>query len=125
MELESDAGKQARSSNSPQRIRRWHYPEPVPPFPVQELNGFLRGWVCYLRYGSSARHLDKIRTYTLSRIAYFVAERHKSERGYGWGRVAYDSPDSLGLIALNGSVVAHGRTGPGGKSRMRRGEGCR
>jgi RNA-directed DNA polymerase len=92
---------------------------------VQELNGFLRGWAGYFRCGKSARHFAKIRIYTLSRIALFVAACQKRERGYGWGRVAYDSPDSLGLIALNGSVVAQGRTGPGGKSRMRRGEGCR
>ena len=62
-----------------------HCPEPLLPFPVQELDGFSRGWAGYFRYGNSARHFDKIRTYKLSRIAYFVAECHKSEATAGGG----------------------------------------
>jgi len=39
------------------------------------------------------------------RIALFVAKRHK--RGRSWGfALLYRSPDSLGLVSLNGIVVA-------------------
>lgn len=36
----------------------------------------------------------------------FVAKRHKKATRYGWLVVAHRSPDLLGLINLNGSVVA-------------------
>jgi RNA-directed DNA polymerase len=73
---------------------------------VEDINRFLRGWAGYYRYGNSARHFDKIRTYAVSRLALFVAKRHKRSRSYGWWVVAYASPDNLGLIDLNGSVIA-------------------
>jgi RNA-directed DNA polymerase len=48
---------------------------------------------------------DKIRKYALMRVALFVAKRHK--RGRSWGfALLYRSPDSLGLVSLNGIVVA-------------------
>jgi len=72
---------------------------------VGELNRFLRGWAGFFRYGNSAGMFDKIRKYALMRIALFVAKRHK--RGRSWGfALLYRSPDSLGLISLNGTVVA-------------------
>lgn len=72
---------------------------------VGEVNRFLRGWAGFFRYGNSAWAFDKIRKYALMRIALFVAKRHK--RGRAWGfALLYRSPDSLGLISLNGSVVA-------------------
>lgn len=73
---------------------------------VQDVNSFLRGWAGYFRYGNSARPFDKIGTYALARLALFVAKRHKKPRSYGWLRVAYQSPDRIGLINLNGRVVA-------------------
>lgn len=73
---------------------------------VEDLNQFLRGWAGYFRYGNSARHFNKIRNYTLSRLGIFVANRHKKSRSHGWHLVAYLSPDNLGLINLNGSIVA-------------------
>jgi RNA-directed DNA polymerase len=73
---------------------------------VQDVNSFLRGWAGYFRYGNSARPFDKIGTYALARLALFVAKRHKKPRSYGWLRVAYQSPDRLGLINLNGRVIA-------------------
>jgi hypothetical protein len=73
---------------------------------VGELNGFLRGWAGYFRYGNSARHFDKISYHAANRIVGHVAKRHKRERGYGWSVLAFQSPDRLGLIDLNGTVVA-------------------
>ena len=73
---------------------------------VQDLNRFLRGWSGYFRYGNSARHLLKIRTYALGRLALFVARRHKRGRDYGWWTVVHRSPDQLGLVNLNGTIVA-------------------
>lgn len=73
---------------------------------VQEINLFLRGWAGYFRYGNSARHFDKIRAHALGRLALFLAKRHKRSRAWGWSLVAYASPDNLGLISLNGAVIA-------------------
>jgi RNA-directed DNA polymerase len=73
---------------------------------VRDVNGFLRGWAGYFRYGNSAQTFDKINHYALDRLARFLAKRHKRSRGYGWKAVAYRSPDRLGLINLNGTIVA-------------------
>ena len=73
---------------------------------VQNLNRFLRGWTGYFRYGNSARHLVKIRNYALGRLTLFVAHRHKRSRDYGWWTVVHRSPDQMGLINLNGTIVA-------------------
>ena len=72
---------------------------------VQEINLFLRGWAGYFRYGNSARSFDKIRRYALMRLALFIAKRHKRGRAWGFAQV-YRSPGALGLISLNGIVVA-------------------
>jgi RNA-directed DNA polymerase len=72
---------------------------------VQEVNAFLRGWVGFFRYANSARAFDKIRTYAVLRVALFVAKRHQRGRAWGFAQV-YRAPDSLGLISLNGTVVA-------------------
>ena len=73
---------------------------------VQDVNRFLRGWSGYFRYGNSARPFDKINHYAVDRLARFVAKRHKRGRGYGLKVVVYQSPDRLGLIDLNGTIVA-------------------
>jgi RNA-directed DNA polymerase len=73
---------------------------------VQDVNRFLRGWAGYSRYGNSARCFTTIRVYALARLALFVAKRHKRRRSWGWLIVAYTSPNQLGLINLNGSVIA-------------------
>ena len=73
---------------------------------VEDLNGYLRGWAGYFRYGNSARHFDAISDYAARRVASLVAKRHKRSRGYGWSVLAFQSPDRLGLIDLNGTVVA-------------------
>src|ERR671922_889718 len=73
---------------------------------VQDVNRFLRGWAGYYRYGNSARQFNKINLYALNRLARFVAKRHKRSWRYGWKAVAYPSPNRLGLINLNGTIVA-------------------
>jgi RNA-directed DNA polymerase len=73
---------------------------------VHEVNAFLRGWAGYFRYGNSACHFDAISNYAAGRLALHVAKRHKRSRGYGWSVLAYQSPDRLGLIDLNGTIVA-------------------
>jgi group II intron reverse transcriptase/maturase len=73
---------------------------------VQDLNGYLRGWAGYFRYGNSARQFNLIQAHAHSRLALFVAKRHQRSRAYGWRLVTYSSPDRLGLISLSGTVVA-------------------
>jgi RNA-directed DNA polymerase len=73
---------------------------------VQDVNRFMRGWAGYFRYGNSARQFNEINRYALDRLARFVAKRHKRAWRYGWRAVAYQSPDRLGLINLNGTIVA-------------------
>jgi RNA-directed DNA polymerase len=72
---------------------------------VQDVNAFLRGWVGYFRIGNSTRAFDNISTFAVSRIAGFVAKLHRRRRSYGWS-VMYQSGNRLGLINLNGLVVA-------------------
>ena len=72
---------------------------------VQEINLFLRGWAGYFRYGNSARAFDKIRRYALMRLALFIAKRHQRGRAWGFTQL-YRSPNELGLVFLNGIVVA-------------------
>jgi RNA-directed DNA polymerase len=72
---------------------------------VQQVNRFLHGWVGYFRYGNSARAFDKITVHAVNRLAGFVAKRHKRSRSYGWLVVAYQSPDRIGLINLNGTII--------------------
>ena len=72
---------------------------------VAEVNLFLRGWAGYFRFGNSAKVFDKIRSYAVMRIALFVAKRHQRGRAWGFAQV-YRSPVQLGLISLNGTVVA-------------------
>ncbi|MGN6176546.1 MAG: group II intron reverse transcriptase/maturase, partial [Streptosporangiaceae bacterium] len=73
---------------------------------VRDLNWFLRGWSGYFRYGNSAREFNKINHYTMDRLARFIGQRHKRGWGYGLKVVAYQSPHRLGLITLNGTIVA-------------------
>jgi RNA-directed DNA polymerase len=72
---------------------------------VAEVNVFLRGWAGFFRFGNSAWVFDKIRKFALMRIALFTAKRHQRGRSWGFAQV-YRSPVGLGLISLNGIVVA-------------------
>jgi len=73
---------------------------------VQDVNRFLRGWAGYFRYGNTAHRSARIMTYATERVARFVAKRHRRSARYGWWTVVHRSPDRLGLINLNGWVVA-------------------
>jgi RNA-directed DNA polymerase len=73
---------------------------------VQDLNLFLRGWAGYFRYGNSAVAFDKITFHALVRLAGFIAKRHNRTGRYGWWAVIHQSPDRLGLISLDGTIVA-------------------
>jgi RNA-directed DNA polymerase len=73
---------------------------------VQDVNTYLRGWTGYFRYGNSSRQIVQIRRYALERLAIFVANRHEMSTKFGWKMVAYLSADNLGLIKLDGSVIA-------------------
>ena len=81
------------------RSRLWMPVEDV----VGELNRFLRGWAGFFRYGNSARALGQIRNYALTRLALFLAKRHKRRRNWGIRRIAY-APGNLGLVSLDGTV---------------------
>jgi RNA-directed DNA polymerase len=71
-----------------------------------QANRFLRGWAGYFRYGNSARHFLRMMTYAITRLALLMTKRHRRTRSYGWWAVVHRSSDRLGLINLNGSVVA-------------------
>jgi group II intron reverse transcriptase/maturase len=73
---------------------------------VQDVNRFLRGWAGYFRYGNSADSFDKITFHALVRMAGFIAKRHNRSNRYGWWTVIHQSPDRLGLISLDGTIVA-------------------
>ena len=92
---------------------------------VQDVNRFLRGWAGYFRYGNSARHFVRIMTYATDRLALLMTKRHRRTRSYGWWTVVHRLPDRLGLINLNGSVVAPRPTGRGRGDPNADGEGCR
>jgi Reverse transcriptase (RNA-dependent DNA polymerase)/Group II intron, maturase-specific domain len=74
---------------------------------IKELNGFLRGWAGSFRYGNSARVLGQIRNYALRRVALLLSKMGKRRRSWDWGmRQVLRSPDHLGLIRLDGTVVS-------------------
>ena len=73
---------------------------------VQDVNRFLRGWAGYFRYGNSAVAFDKITLHVVTRVTGFVAKRHKRSTRYGRWVFAYQSSDRLGLISLDGTIVA-------------------
>jgi len=73
---------------------------------VQDVNRFLRGWAGYFRYGNSADSFDKITFHALVRLAGLIAKRHDRSNRYGWWTVVHQSPDRLGLISLDGTIVA-------------------
>ena len=73
---------------------------------VQDLNQVLRGWAGYFRYGNSAHRFHLIRDYALMRLALVVAKRHHRPRAFGMSVVAFQSSNQLGLVRLDGTVVA-------------------
>jgi group II intron reverse transcriptase/maturase len=73
---------------------------------VGELNSFLRGWAGYFRYGNSSARFTKIRHYALTRVVGMLAKKHRRSRRFGMWVVSQSSDNQLGLISLDGIVVA-------------------
>jgi RNA-directed DNA polymerase len=73
---------------------------------VGDVNRFLRGWAGYFKYGNSARRFNKIRDYAVMRVAGFLAKKHRRTRAFGRWVIAFASDNQLGLIRLDGTVVA-------------------
>jgi RNA-directed DNA polymerase len=44
--------------------------------------------------------------YARMRVAGFLAKKHRRPRKFGWSVIAFQSPNYLGLINLDGTVVA-------------------
>jgi len=91
---------------------------------VAEVNRVLRGWGGFFRFGNSARHFSAINRYARMRMALLMSKRHRRSREFGWWVVAFASPNQLGLVDLNGTVVAprpfrpwRGRPNAGGERR--------
>jgi len=73
---------------------------------VEDLNSFLRGWAGYFRYGNSALVLGQIRNYALERLALWLSKKGNRRRAWGWGiKQVLLSPDHMGLIILDGTVI--------------------
>ena len=74
---------------------------------VQDVNRFLRGWAGYFRYGNSARPLrqDQGLRADAAGAGRSPNVTRAAERS-GWSVVAFQSPNQLGLIGLDGIVVA-------------------
>jgi RNA-directed DNA polymerase len=73
---------------------------------VEDVNRFLRGWAGYFRCGNSALRFETVRSYALMRIAGFLAKKHRRTRAFGRWVIAFASDNQLGLIRLDGTVVA-------------------
>jgi group II intron reverse transcriptase/maturase len=73
---------------------------------VADMNRVLRGWAQFFRYGNSARHFDVIRNYALMRLTLVIAKRHQRTRAYGRSVLFFQSTNQLGLVKLDGTVVA-------------------
>ena len=71
---------------------------------TREINTFLRGWAGYFRYGNSAPHFDAITAYAFNRLALFVGKRQQHGRDYG--RWLIQGSERVGLISLDGCVIA-------------------
>jgi RNA-directed DNA polymerase len=83
---------------------------------VRDVNRFLRGWAGYFRYGNSAQAFDKITYHALVRVGGFIASRDKRRGRYGWWTINH-SHDRMGLINLNGTIVAPRPSQPWRKGR--------
>ncbi|MBO0883466.1 MAG: group II intron reverse transcriptase/maturase [Mycobacterium sp.] len=73
---------------------------------VEDVNRFLRGWAAYFRYGNSAHRFNQIRQYAVMRTAGFIAKKHRRSRAFGRWTITIASDNQLGLIRLDGTVVA-------------------
>jgi hypothetical protein len=71
-----------------------------------------------LRYGNSARVLGQIRNYALQRLAIWLSKQGNRRRAWRWGlKQVLLSPNRMGLISLDGTVVAPRPSGTGAASK--------
>jgi RNA-directed DNA polymerase len=73
---------------------------------VAEMNRALWGWASYFRHGNSTLRFAAIRAYALMRLALMIAKRHHRSRRHGWHGLTHQSSTQVGLISLDGIVVA-------------------
>ena len=71
---------------------------------VEEVNGFLRGWAGYYRYGNSGRPFGAIRLYAAHRLQLWWGKLHGRRRRLRYSPVR--TANRLGLLAVDGWVVA-------------------
>ena len=118
----ADAQPGARNGYRPARVKTTagQSPGSGPSFDhlVEDFNRFPCGWARYFRYGNSAVHFEKIRSNALMRIAGFIAKKHRCS--FGRWVIAFASDKQLGLIRLDGTVVAQAFWGLAGGAESRR-----
>jgi len=76
---------------------------------VADLNGYLRGWRQYYRFGNSTRRFAVLDDYVVDRTALLLSKRH-GRRGRGHGlKLIIGSGNRLGIETLVGTID-YGRT---------------
>jgi RNA-directed DNA polymerase len=71
---------------------------------VADLNGYLRGWRQYYRFGNSTRCFAAIDAYVVERMALLLSKRH-GRRGRGHGlKLIIGSGNRLGIERLAGTI---------------------
>ena len=88
-------GSRERTGRCCRRTRSW-----------ESVNSFLRGWAGYFRYGNSSVRFNKVRHYAVARMAGWLAKKHRRSRKFGMWVITRSSDNQLGLISLDGIVVA-------------------
>jgi len=80
------------------------------PWPVDQvvgsLNRFLTGWRAYFRHGNSTVQFAAIDHFVNERMMLFISKKHQRDGRWYGRRVLYNSPNRLGLVKLEGSVLA-------------------
>ena len=80
------------------------------PWPVDQvvgsLNRFLTGWRAYFRHGNSTAQFAAIDHFVNERMMLFISKKHQRDGRWYGRRVLYNSPNRLGLVRLEGTVLA-------------------
>lgn len=80
------------------------------PWPVDQvvgsLNRFLTGWGAYFRHGNSTAQFAAIDYFVNERMMLFISKKHQRDGRWYGRRVLYNSPNRLGLVRLEGTVLA-------------------
>ena len=99
------------SEPSPPRDRiREHTALDRQPWPVDQvvdsLNRFLTGWRAYFRHGNSTAQFGALDHFVDERMMLFISKKHQRDGRWYGRRVLYNSPNRLGLVRLEGTVLA-------------------